>query len=268
MININIWQQHFSIFCALVRRDLKVFRFKIEDCLIDGLILLIIQVLNFGFFYPFLGLPESYIAPLFIGTALVEFLFHQGYMFSEGIVYMIPRRGTSLMEYHLTLPLPKCLLFASYILSFMIEKVITTLPLIVLGVYLLDKPFAHAQGSWLVFGLVYLFGIFFFGLFFLTLAFMYDYEWFRINVWSRRLSLFFNMSAMYLLWHVVYKTAPFFGILFLFNPFTHLTEALRASLLGGSTYLPLSVSIPSMMIATIICCVLLNKKIYIQLDPV
>ena len=229
---------------------------------------LVIQVLNFGFFYPFLGLPESYIAPLFIGTALVEFLFNQGYVFSEGIVFMIPRRGTSLMEYHLTLPLPKCLLFASYIVAFMIEKILTTLPMIILGVYILDKPFAYAQGSWFVFGSVYLLSIFFVGLFFLTLAFMYDYEWFRINVWSRRLSFFFNMSAIYLLWHAVYKTSPFFGTLFLFNPFTHVTEALRAALLGGSTYIPLYVSIPSIMIAMVICSILLNKNIYTQLDPV
>lgn len=264
----HTWQQHLNIFWALIRRDLKVFRFKLKDLLIDSLILLVIQVLNFGYFYPFLGMPENYIAPLFIGTALVEFLFHQGFMFSESIAYMIPRRGTSLMEYHLTLPLPKCWLFASYIVSFMIEKIAATLPLIILGVYILDKPFAQAEGSWFIFGLVYLLSVFFFGLFFLTIAFMYDYDWFRINVWSRRLSFFFNLSAMYLLWHVVYKTSTFFGILFLFNPFTHVTEALRASLLGGSTYIPLSISVPSVIVAMVICCILLNKKIYIQLDPV
>jgi len=262
------WQPHFSIFCALIRRDLKVFRFKLKDLLIDSFILLIIQVLNFGFFYPYLGMPESYIAPLFIGVGLVEFLFHQGYVFSETIFYMIPRRGASLMEYHLTLPLPKRWLFGAYIVSFMIEKLVTTLPLIILGVYILNKPFSVAQGSWFIFGLVYLFSIFFVGIFFLTLAFMYDYEWFRINVWSRRLSFFFNMSAIYLLWHVVYKTSPMFGILFLFNPFTHITEALRAALLGGSTYLPLYVSIPSIMVAMVMCCIMLNKKIYTQIDPV
>lgn len=264
----HIWQQHFTIFCALLRRDFKVFRFKLKDLLIDSGILLTIQVLNFGYFYPFLGLPEEYIAPIFLGTGLVEFLFHQGYTFSETIVHMIPRRGTSLMEYHLTLPLPKMWLFASYIVSFMIERLVTTLPLIIVGTYILQKPFAYAQGSWFVFALVYLFALFFIGMFFLTIAFMYDYEWFRINVWARRLSWFFNMSAIYLLWHAVYKTSPFFGILFLFNPFTHVTEALRAALLGGSTYIPLYVSIPSIMLATMICFILLNKKIYTQIDPV
>lgn len=264
----NRWKQHLGVFCALIRRDMKVFRFKLKDILIDSFILLVIQVLNFGFFYPFLGLPKSYIAPLFIGTSLVEFLFHQGFMFSEAIVYMIPRNGTSLMEYHLTLPLPKYWLLASYITSFMIEKLIATLPMIILGVYILEEPFSGAQGSWFVFGLVYLLSLFFFGLFFLTIAFMYDYEWFSINIWSRRLSWFSNMSAMYLLWHVVYKTAPFFGVLFLLNPFTHITEALRDSLLGGSTYLPMYVTIPSIMIASVISCFLLNKKIYIRIDPV
>lgn len=262
------WQHHFSVFCALIQRDLKVFRFKLPDLLIDSFILLTIQVLNFGYFYPLLGMPENYIAPIFIGTALVEFLFHQGFIFSESIVHMIPRRGTSLMEYHLTLPLPKYWLFASYIVSFMIEKIAATLPLIIFGVYLLDKPFAYAQGSWFIFGLVYLLSVFFIGLFFLTVAFMYDYDWFRINVWSRRLSFFFNMSAIYLIWHVVYKTSPFFGTLFLFNPFTHVTEALRASLLAGSTYIPLHISLPSIIVTIAICCILLNKKIYIQLDPV
>jgi hypothetical protein len=264
----HTWWQHFRIFCALMRRDFKVFRFKCKDLLIDSFILLIIQVLNFGYFYPFLGLPQEYIAPIFIGTGLVEFLFNQGYVFSETIVYMIPRRGTSLMEYHLTLPLPKSWLFASYVVSFVIEKIVTTIPLIVLGVYLLDKSFSMAQGSWIVFGMTYLLSVFFIGMFFLTLAFMYDFDWFRINVWSRRLSFFFNMSAIYLLWHVVYKTAPFFGVLFLFNPFTHVTEALRAALLGGSSYIPLYITIPVIVLATVLCAFILNKKVYTQIDPV
>jgi hypothetical protein len=259
---------YFLIMRALLHRDLMALRIKLPGLLLDSLILLCIQVLNFGYFYPFLGLPTDYIAPLFIGTGIVEFLFQSGFAFSDELMEKIPHKHTTIMEYHLTLPLPKWFLFAEYLVYFMIEKIIITLPLILGGIYLLGDRFANATGNGLVFGLMYLLVVFFVGIFFMTMAFMYEYEWFKDNVWSRRLSWFFNFSAIYLLWHVVKNISPFFGIILLCNPFTHAAEGLRSALLGGPLYLPLSITVPTLCIASLICVRLLKSAIIKRLDPV
>ena len=259
---------YFLIMRALLHRDLMALRIKLPGLLIDSFILLGIQVLNFGYFYPFLGLPTNYIAPLFIGTGIVEFLFQSGFAFADELMEKIPHKQTTVMEYHLTLPLPKWLLFTEYLIYFMIEKIIITLPLIVGGTYLLRDRFADATGSFVLFGLMYLLVVFFVGIFFMMLAFMYEYEWFKDNVWSRRLSWFFNFSAIYLLWHVVNGISPFFGTILLCNPFTHAAEGLRSALLGGSLYLPLSITVPALCIASLICIRLLKAAIIKRLDPV
>ncbi len=253
---------------ALLHRDLKVLRIKLPNLLIDSGILLTIQVLNFGYFYPFLGLPQSYIAPIFIGTGIVEFLFHAGFTFSDELVEKIPYKKTTIMQYHLTLPVPKSILFAQYIVYFMIEKLFITLPLLIGGQYFLSSHFANSTGSLVIFGLVYLLVLLFIGLFFMMLAFSYEYDWFKDNLWSRRLSWFFNFSAIYLLWHVVYDMAPAVGILLLCNPFTHAAEGLRRALLGAPQYLPLFITIPVLCLTCIGCIVRLRTVIIKQLDPV
>ncbi len=259
---------HLRIMRALLHRDLLALRIKLPGLLIDSGILLCIQVLNFGYFYPFLGLPTHYIAPLFIGTGIVEFLFHAGFSFADELMEKIPHNHTTIMEYQLTLPLSKWLLFTQYLISFMIEKIIVTLPLIIGGVYLLRERFESATGSFLTFGFMYVLVVAFVGTFFMTLAFMYEYEWFKDNVWSRRLSWFFNFSAIYLLWHVVNSISPFFGMILLCNPFTHAAEGLRRALLGNAVYLPLTITIPALCVAQLLCIRLLRTAIIKRLDPV
>ena len=254
--------------CALLYRDLKTLRVKLPQLLIDSFILLTIQVLNFGYFYPFLGLPSSYVAPLFIGTGIVEFLFHSGFTFSDELVEKIPFYKPTLMQYHLTLPISKTILFAEYILFFMIEKTLITLPLIFGGYYFLYPYFAQATGSFITFGLMYLLVILFVGIFFMTAAFSYEYDWFKDNVWSRRLSWFFNFSAIYLLWHVVYQIAPIVGLILLCNPFTHATEGLRCALLGSSEFLPLSLTAPTLCVMSALLIMRLRVVIQRRLDPV
>lgn len=257
-----------SVAYVLLWRDMKALYTRLPNLLIDSGILLIIQVLNFGYFYPYLGLPEAYIAPLFIGTGIVEFLFHAGFTFSDELVEKIPFHKTTIMQYHLTLPISKTVLFAQYIFSFMIEKIIITTPLIIGGIWLLHPHFAQATGSIGAFIGTYLVVLIFVGLFFMTAAFSYEYDWFKDNVWSRRLSWFFNFSGIYLLWHVVYQLAPYAGMILLCNPFTYATEGLRSALLGESNALSLKISLCALCITSALLIARLRTVIIRRLDPV
>src|ERR1700722_11271681 len=93
---------YLRIMSVLLRRDLMALRSRLSGLLIDSGILLVIQVLNFGYFYPFLGLPHTFIAPLFIGTGIVEFLFQSGFAFSDELVEKIPYKKKTIMQYILT----------------------------------------------------------------------------------------------------------------------------------------------------------------------
>ena len=56
------------IFCALIRRDMKVFRSKLITAFIDGIFVVGLQVIMSGYLLPQMGMDKKLIAPLYITT--------------------------------------------------------------------------------------------------------------------------------------------------------------------------------------------------------
>lgn len=267
----HTWQHNARIFLALLRRDFKMLKSKIRSMIIDTSITTFIEILTFGSFFPLLGLPHEMIAPLYVGIAFAILIFYQGYVFSVNVLDEIPHFRSTRMEYQLILPLPKTWLFAEYILYFMIETFIITTPVIWIGAWILYDAFAITKITWLnwlLFFAIDLGVLTFCGIFFLALAFLFDYFWFRDNIWSRCLSWFFNLSAIFTTWYSIKKTSPIFAQIFLINPFTHATEALRAGLLGQEGYLPIGWSMLTLLVCSIIGIAAARHGIHKQLDPV
>lgn len=264
----HTWRHNCAIFGALLRRDLKVLKGKFFGCIIDGFIILGLQVLTFGYLFPLLDLPREQIAPLYLGMSVIALNFFQGYSFSTLIMHMLPQNGPSMFEYHLILPLPKRWLFAEYVLSFMIEAFLVTLPLITIGFLVLHDAFATMQGSFMLFFSVYLLALLFLGLLFLLLPIHYDPQWFWGNIWPRRLSPLFNISAIFFTWKSVYAFSPVMAGLFLCNPFTYFAEGLRVALLGGDDYLSVPLCVGMLLFACLCCVFMLKNGIKKRLDPV
>lgn len=255
-----------TIFYALLARDIKVLKLRLNNLIIDGLILVSVTVLVFGYLLPLLGMPKTLIAPIFLGNSLSFFLASLGYNFATRMVYDL--KFNHFIDYFLILPLPKRWLFAYFITSFIIESSIVTLPLITLGIILLGKSFGPLNGSFITFLAVYFLVLLFWALFFLGSSFTCSYQWFKNNMWARRIMPLFVLSSAFFTFKTVTTIMPTFSIIMLCNPLTYLVEGLRSALLGGTAYLPLTTCLLGISVAIVIMSVRLYYGIYKHLDPV
>lgn len=262
----NTFTNNASIFWALLTRDMKVLKTRAHNLVIDGLILVSITVLIFGNLLPLLGMSTKLIAPIFLGNSLSFFLASLGYNCAMRMVYDL--KFNRFIDYFLTLPLPKTWLFAYYLTSFMIESAIVTLPLVTLGIIALGNNFGPINGSFITFLCVYFFVLLFWSLFFLGSSFLYNFTWFKSNMWVRRIMPLFIFGPAFFTFKTISTVIPVFSTLFWLNPLTYNIEGLRVALLGGTDYVPLSICLPGIFIAIIIMCVRLRYSIYKQLDPV
>ncbi len=240
---------NFRVFCALLRRDLKILKKNLVQSLINGLIVAAIELSIVVVFFPRMGMPVQLSAPLFLGS-LVFLLFNLGFPFAFSMVYNL--KFSRFIDYQLTLPLPKRWLFAEYIINFIIQVFITTLPIIVLGIICLGNLISFEQTNWFYFFGIHLLSILFFSVFFHMCSFQFSFTWFIENIWTRVLGPLLLLSSTFYIWHRVYAVSKTIGYLFLLNPITYIAEGLRASLLGGSQYLPPLLCITAIIMSTLV----------------
>lgn len=262
----NTFTHNASIFLALLQRDMKVLKQRLNNLFIDGLIMVIITVLVFGYFLPLLGMPITLVAPIFLGNSLSFFLASLGYNFATRMTYDL--KFNRFIDYYLTLPLPKRWLFSYFITSFIIETLIVTLPLITLGITLLGNNFGPINGSFLTFFAVYFLVLLFWALFFLGASFTCSYQWFKNNMWARRIMPLFALGPAFFTFKNVATIMPTFSMLMFFNPLTYLVEGLRAALLSGPDYLSLNICIMGILISIFFMVLRLYYGVHKNLDPV
>lgn len=262
----NSFTQNLSIFSALMARDLRVLRQRLHNIVIDGLILVCVTVLIFGYLLPKLGMPAKLIGPIFLGNSLSFFLASLGYAFATRMVYDL--KFDRFIEYFLTLPLPKRWLFVYFLSSFIIETSIVTLPLVTFGIILLGNNFGPINGSFITFLFIYFLVLLFWALFFLGSSFIFSYQWFKNNLWARRLTPLFMLSPAFFTFKSISLIIPVGAKLMLLNPLTYLIEGLRGALLGGTDYLPLNTCFIGISLTLICMAIRLYHGFHKQLDPV
>ena len=262
----NTLHNNFAIFFALLARDMKVLRIRLRSLIIDSLILVAIAVLVFGNLLPMMGMSTTLIGPVFLGNSLSFFLASLGYNWALRMAYDL--KFDRFIDYFQTLPLPRSWLFAYYVLSFITEAAIVTLPMVTAGIIALGNNFGPINGSWLIFLCMYFLTLLFWGLFFLGSAFVYDYQWFRSNMWARRIMPLFALGPAFFTFKTISAIAPVASKLMLLNPATYIIEGLRVSLLGGADYLSLTVCLCGSLTAIIFMYIRLHYGIYKQLDPI
>ena len=254
------------IFYALVQRDMHVLKKNLRSKMIDASILTITNVVIFGKLFPLIGVPSRFIAPLFLGSGLIMMLGHFGYGFAIRIVYDV--QFIRFINYHMTIPISKFWLFLSYIVSFVIETLIITIPLVTVGILLLRDAFITMSGSWFIFLGVYLLCLSLIATLFLSASFYYDFEWFRDNLWARRLFPLFLLSTVSITWKELVVLLPRMSLFIQLNPLTLFAESLRSSLLGGSEFLPLGFCVIGLVMWTIVFIWAFKIGVTKRLDPV
>lgn len=256
---------NFSIFCALIKRDIKVFSSELIDTIIDGIVLIFTEVLLFGHFLPLMGMPAADIAAMYVGS-VVFVLFFLGENLS--IRHVFDLKHERFIDYHLLLPISRPWLFAHYIISFIIEAFLISSFLLLFGLMLLGNKFAIVELHWIGLAIIYFLSLIFFGIFFLLLSFISGFEWFMDNVWPRILSPLYAFGCTVFTWNKVNELSPWLGKLCLLNPLTYVSEGLRAALIGGSEFISLKICITMTIFFIALFSCYLAYSIYKQLDPV
>ncbi len=261
----RILSDNARIFCALIHRDMKVFGSKFKDAFIDGMVVVILQVIVSGYLLPQMGMKPSLIAPMYINTMMLM-IFNIG--FAQSLRMLFDIKFNRYIDYLITLPLPKRWLFATYIVSSILESICTTLPVITIGIALLKNYFPVSEIQWIPFFGFYIASLLFASIFFLMIAFAFPYYWYMDNIWPRLLSPLLCMSAIFFTWDGINRFSPRLAQLTLLNPFTYIAEGFRNGLLNSTIYLPYSWCVPALCIALIIVTILLSRYIKRNLDPV
>ncbi len=269
-MNIIQSQQSFmhnaQIAWALLQRNMYVLRKNIRSMLIDGFVFMVTDVLLFGSFFPLLGMPSKLIGPLFM-SSMVLYIIILGDNYGLRIVFDL--HYNRFIDYQLTLPLGKSWLIGVYIASFVIETAILLLPFITIGLTLLGQSIS-IQPNWLLLCLMFLLILIFLGALFMMFYVYYDFDWLVLddNLWPRRISPLFLLSAVPFPWKMLNDFAPTIAKCMLLNPVTYIAEGLRTTMLGTNKYLPAYICIPAMIIYIGIMLWLLTKGFKKRLDPV
>ncbi len=259
------FSQNARVFGALVRRNLYVFRSQLRGSLIDGCAILLLDVLIFGYLFPTMGMAREMIAPVFLGN-IIFILFMASFSFSYQILFDV--EFTRQIDYYRTLPLTKRWFFATYVVHFVLQSFIITMPLIGIGSFLLRNRFAAIQPNIPLFMICYLLGLVFFATLFMATSFLFPFAWYRINVWPRILSPLLCLSSDLFPWQKLYDFWPMVANLFLLNPITHIVESLRITFVGGPQGLSLLFCLPMIVASISIALLLLKMGIQKRLDPV
>jgi hypothetical protein len=256
------------IFMALLRRDFVVMRSTLPGELIDASIILVIQLITLGKLLPLLGMPPEFIAPLFVGSGLFYILLTRGFSIAMMISYKIPSEGPGVLSYYCILPVSPWLIFAKYIVFFVIETCVITLPTVWIGVAVLRSTVAMPASNWLLLTFTYMLTLIFWGAYFFGSAFLYDFEWFRDSFWARRLEPCMSFSSLYFPWYAMYGFSPLLGMMTLLNPMTVMVEGMRTALLGNAASLSLGFCIPATLVWILYSFWRLKRGVIKRLDPV
>lgn len=254
----------FRVLYWLIIRNIIVLKKVLRAHFFDAMLILFLHLFLFIKIFPLFGIDFDFVPPLFLGEMFLMFLFLQGGSYCMKIASDIEG---STIDYHLILPISKHLLLFSYGISYMLESIVMTLPLAVLGIYVLSFFSANVSLTWLPFLGYYFLTVAFNALLFLSFAFRYSMSWLQANLWARRIVPMFCIGASNVPWKYITQKIPVMSYITLCNPSTYIAEGLRATMLVGD-FLPVSMCIGALLIFSIISYITLIFGIKTKLDAV
>jgi len=260
----NSWRIDARVFCALMKREWYTIVDTSKDSLIDGTVHLGVQFILIRFLFPTLGMPNSLIAPLFVGS-IITILFIQGFTTTFNQVFDL--QGPRVIDYYLTLPLRPAWLMGVYIARTMLSIAVTTLPFFFIGLPLLGSVL-NLDLKIVTFSALYLLMLLCFSLWYTAAGFWYNLTWVLNNLWPRRIFFIFLFGCLILPWQAVYDFSPIIAYLFLWNPVTYMAEGLRASLLAVPAPIPIVASFGVTISSIGLGVIALKAGMRKRLDPV
>lgn len=225
-----------QLYCAsqLILKDLVLFFRGFWDKFIDLAIMLILNVVVFGYFMP--GLTPDFGSFILVG-AIASFGFFEVVGKVGELIADID--GDRTINSKLILPLRSWTVFCSQAISWALESAIVNILLFPLGKLLLFSHFNLSKISYGKLLLMIIMTNLFFGFFALWITSMLKGGMRALShLWVRYISPLYMFGCYFYPWSSAYALSPLIGYASLLNPFVHIMEGTRSAVLGAQGYLP------------------------------
>lgn len=246
---------------SLMARDCLVLRETLGSDIIDAVILLSLQYVNYVYFLPLLGMPSAFISMLFVGSVGSFFI---NSAFDRGIEDSADVAFTHFIQYQKTLPISLSWLFAQKIVMHMLSMAIVSIPAVSLLFWYVYANVTFVGLLWFLF--LYMCTLLWIAALIIAIAFGTHFFWFIDNVWTRVLMPILMFGCHYFPWKAAYDVSPWIGALFALSPLTYMAEGMRSALIGGDQFLPVtlcSVVLVLVTIVTVVCArILFFRRLY------
>jgi len=227
-------------FWQVVFREIVGFKKVLISKIIDLIIMMSTNIIVFTYLMPYFGLKSNYGAFIIIGLIPAVALF-EAIPRTTNLVMDIT--GNKKISYILTLPIPSFMSLAAIAIGWAASSFLYTILILPLAkIFLFNKIDLNNLS---IFKFLVSFSsiqimLGFFSLFLGSLIKDMRYiSW----VWARIVNPLFMLGGYFYSWHAIYSISHTAGIMNFFNPIMLSAEAIRASVLGQSGFLPFWVSI-------------------------
>jgi ABC-type polysaccharide/polyol phosphate export permease len=224
-----------NVRCCLeiIKKELFLFYKEFFSRFIDVTIILITNVMVFGFLMTKMGLSSNFGALILVGAIASYGLFEAVGKATCLAQDVTDKKITNL----LILPIKSSSVFISIAISWAIISAILSICLLPLGKLLLLNKFDLTNFSLIKFLIIFVTGNLFYGFFSLWISSMVvdlrNTSW----LWCRIINPLFMFCGYYYSWKSAYELSHFVGYLHFFNPLLYVLEATKTSFFGQSQYL-------------------------------
>jgi ABC-2 type transport system permease protein len=241
-------KSYFSVIFQLIRKDLIAFRRSYLSKAVDTFLLLVTNLIVFGYFMPHLGLSSDYGVFLLIGAVTTFGFFDIVGKISTLVEDM---QGDKTISYLLTLPIPSYFIFIYIGLNWAMNSALMSLIIFPMGKFLLWSQVDFSSFSYFKLAIIYILINLFFGYFSLWVASMFKSMSDLGHLWLRVINPIFMFGGYFFSWKAVFAFSPFVSTLLLFNPMIYATEGMRSATLNPADYLPFTASALALLLFTL-----------------
>lgn len=249
----------------LLIRDVRLMKATLLSELTDSAILVGFTYLMYGQMLPFMGSSTALITPTFFGILVLLMI---NITYDRAMLDAIDFESTNIMGYQLTLPIPSWMLAVKYVLSYVIDLITAATPMLIMAYFLYGPLLQFDRGNWFLFVIVALLGMLFVTMLLFTVALAKPLMWFSYRTWPYVLLPMTLLGSLYYPFKSVVAVAPWLSVVMRLLPTTAIVEGLRASLIGGPTFLSAGACILQLLVYCLIMSVLLVRALRKRFDPV
>lgn len=254
----------FKTFCALIQRDMAVFKEELFDRIINSMIWVILYTWVFEYLFP-LAETVSKEYGLFIACGNIICIGHFEVM--QNATNLISNlEGSQSLSYELTLPLPHWLVFSRIAISNMLQAMIMSIAAFLSLKLVFWSQFDLARIHWPWFIGIFIIVNAFYGFFSLYLASVITSINQSQNVWMRIIYPMWWLGGYQFSYATFTTVAPIIAKISLLNPMIYIFEGARSAMLGGNEYIHVSYCIAALFIFTLIVGYIGTRRMIKRLD--